>query len=113
MDSQLQFLKEVTETVAEFKQELPEAFAAQTAFNNAVYKDGALSTRIKRLMAMAIAVRAGCPGCITYQTNLAVEAGATKEEVVEAASVATSMGGTTANAWVWVVVQMLKELGKW
>jgi AhpD family alkylhydroperoxidase len=113
VDSQLKFLEEVTNSVAEFKKELPEAFAAQTAFNNAVYKDGALSTRIKRLMAMAIAVRAGCPGCITYQTNLAVEAGATKEEVVEAASVATSMGGTTANAWVWVVVQMLKELGKW
>jgi len=113
MDSQLQYLKEVTETVAEFKKELPEAFAAQTAFNDAVYKDGALSTKIKRLMAMAIAVRVGCPGCITYQTNLALEAGATKEEVVEAASVATSMGGTSANAWVWIVVRMLKELGKW
>ena len=113
MDSQLQFLKEITETVAEFKQELPEAFAAQTAFNNAIYKDGALSTKIKRLMAISIAIQKGCPGCITYQTNLALEAGATKEEVIEAASVATSMGGTSANAWVWIVVQMLKEMGKW
>ncbi len=113
MDSQLQYLDEVTESVDEFKRELPEAFAAQTNFTNAVYEDGALSTKIKRLMALAIAVRAGCPGCITYQTKVAVESGATKREVIEAASVATSMGGTTANAWVWVVVQMLKELGKW
>jgi len=113
MDSQLKFLDEVTKTVEEFKQQSPEAFASQKAFNDAVYQDGALSTRLKRLMAMAIAVRAGCPGCITYQLKLALDSGATKAEVVEAASVATSMGGTSANAWVWIVVQMMKELGKW
>ena len=113
MESQLEYLEKVTSSVEEFKQELPEAYAAQKAFRDAVYQDGALSTKMKRLMAMAIAVRVGCPGCITFQTKLAVEAGATKAEVVEAASVATSMGGTTADAWVWVVVQMLKELGKW
>jgi AhpD family alkylhydroperoxidase len=64
-------------------------------------------------MAMAIAVQKGCPGCITYQTKLAVEAGASKEEVIEAAAVATSIGGTSANAWVWVVVDMLKEMNQW
>ena len=36
-----------------------------------------------------------------------------KAEVIEAVSVATSMGGTTANAWVRIVVQMMKELGNW
>ena len=113
MDSQLRFLEEITGSTNEFKHELPEVSAAQTAFNDAVYKDGMLSTKVKRLIAMAIAVRAGCPGCITYQTKIAVEAGANKEEVIEAAAVATSMGGTTANAWLWVVVQMMKELGKW
>lgn len=113
MDSQLKYLGEVTESVDEFKKELPEAFAAQKTFNDAVYEDGAISTKIKRLMAMAIAVREGCPGCITYQTKLAVEAGATRDEVVEAASVAMSIGGTSANAWVWIVVQIMKELGKW
>jgi AhpD family alkylhydroperoxidase len=113
MESQLQYLEEVAETVGEFKKEMPEAFAAEKSFTDAVYGDGALSTKTKRLTAMAIAVNAGCQGCITYQTKLAVEAGATKEEVVEAASVATSIGGTSASAWVWVVVQMLKELRKW
>ena len=113
MDSQLKYLCEVTDSVEEFKKELPEAYAARDNFNDRVYRDGALSTKVKRLMAMSIAVRVGCPGCITYQTKLAVEAGATKEEVVEAAAVATSMGGTSASAWVWVVVQIMKELGKW
>ena len=90
MKSRLKYLEEVTGLTNEFKQELPEAYEAQQAFRDAVYKDGALSAKIKRLMAMATAIRAGCPGCITFQTKLAVEAGATKTEVVEAASVATS-----------------------
>ena len=113
MNSQLEFLDEVTKYVNEFKRELPETFAAQNAFNDAVYKDGALSAKIKRLMALSVAVKAGCPGCITYQLKLAAEAGATKGEVIEATSVAISMGGTTANAWVWIVVKMMQELGKW
>jgi len=113
MDSQLRWLSEVTEAVEEFKKELPEAHTARDTFNDKIYENGALSTKVKRLMAMSMAVRVGCPGCITYQTKLAVEAGATKDEVVEAASVATSMGGTSASAWVWIVVQIMKELGKW
>ena len=113
MDSQLRWLSEVKEAVEEFKKELPEAYTARDTFNDKIYENGALSTKVKRLMAMSMAVRVGCPGCITYQTKLAVEAGATKDEVVEAASVATSMGGTSASAWVWIVVQIMKELGKW
>lgn len=113
MDRQLEFLDEIVKLNDEFKQELPQAMAAQTAFNDEVYKDGALSNKVKRLMALAMAVRAGCPGCITYQTKLTVGAGATKAEVIEATSVAMSMGGTTANAWVWIVVKIMQELRKW
>ncbi len=113
MESQLKYFEEVNRATDEFKAELPEAYALQKEFRETIFKDGALSAKTKRLMAMAIAVKSGCPGCITYQTKLAVEAGATKAEVIEAASVATSIGGTSANAWLWVVVQMLKEMGKW
>ena len=113
MESQLNYMGEVMQVFEEFKSEMPETMAARDTFNDRVYEDGALSTKIKRLMAMSMAVRIGCPGCITYQTKLAVEAGATKKEVVEAAAVASSMGGTSASAWVWMVVQIMKDLGKW
>ena len=113
MESQLNYMGEVMQVFDEFKREMPEAMAARDTFNDRVYEDGALSTKIKRLMAMSMAVRTGCPGCIIYQTKLAVEAGATKKEVVEAAAVSISMGGTSASAWVWIVVQIMKELGKW
>ena len=113
MESQLDYLNKNIELHTAFRQEMPKAYASQSEFSDQVYADGALSTKTKRLMAIAIAIKDGCPGCITFQTKSAVEAGASKEEIVESMAVATSMGGTTANAWVWVVVKMLQELGKW
>ena len=113
MENQLELLDDIRECTTKFKQELPETMAAHDAFRDEVYKDGALSHKVKRLIALGIALRAGCTACIMYQTKLAVEAGATKAEVLEAVSVAVAMGGTPAIGWSWRVVKILEELGKW
>jgi len=111
MESQLELLDEIRKCTTKIRQELPDAMAAQDALSDQVYKDGALSHKLKRLMALAVALRAGCTGCIIYQTKMAVENGASKAEVLEAVSVAIAMGGTTASAWSWRVVKVLGELG--
>ena len=113
MENQLELLDDIRECTTKFKQELPETMAAHDAFRDEVYKDGALSHKVKRLIALGIALRAGCTACIMYQTKVAVEAGATKAEVLEAVSVAVAMGGTPAIGWSWRVVKILEELGKW
>ena len=92
-------------------QVLPEVTAAGDAVRDAVYKDGALSRKVKRLMAMAVALGLGCTPCIIGQTRLAVEAGATKEEVLEAAAVLLAMHGTSGYSESWRVVKVLEELG--
>ena len=113
MESQLEIYDEITKYRVKFQEELPDVMAAHTAFRDEVYKDGALSLKVKRLIALGIALRAGCTGCIIAQTKRAVEAGATKDEVLEAVSVAIAMGGTPAIGWLWRVVKLLEELGKW
>jgi len=90
---------------------LPDVAAAGDAVRNAVYKDGALSHKTKRLIAMAIALGMGCMGCIIAQTKQAVEAGATKEEVLEAASVLLAIRGSSGYAESWRVVKVLEEMG--
>ena len=75
-----------------------------------VYRDGALSGKVKRLMAMAVALRAGCTPCILGQAKLAIDAGASKDEVFEAVSVAVAMGGTPALGWSWRITKLLEEL---
>ena len=56
---------------------LPDVAAAGDALRDAVYKEGALSTKVKRMIAMAVALGIGCMPCIIGQTKQAVDAGAT------------------------------------
>ena len=106
---------ELYDSFAEFREKLPQVLpeigAAAGTLRNAVYKDGALSRKIKRLIAMAVALGIGCSPCIIGQTKLAVEAGATRDEVLEAASVLLAIHGTTGYAETWRVVKVLEELG--
>lgn len=90
---------------------LPDVAAAGDAVRDAVYRDGALSHKAKRLIAMAVALGIGCTPCIIAQTKQAVEAGATKEEVLEAASVILAIHGTSGYSESWRVVKVLEELG--
>lgn len=77
------------------------------------YADGALSRKTKRLMAMVLALGCGCRNCVLGQTELALKAGATKSEFLEAIAVVVSMRGTTGIAESLRVVQFLDESGAW
>ena len=72
----------------------------------------AIDSKTKRLMAMAIALGAGCRNCVLSQAEGALELGATKEEFLETISVVSSMRGTTGVAESLRVIQFLDELGK-
>lgn len=113
MESQSEWFEGYLKYRGEFEKAMPKVWEGVMALRDAVYSDGALNNKTKRLMAMAIAVRIGCTGCILGQTKLALQAGATKEEVLEAISVAIAMGGTPSVGWSWRVIKLLEELGKW
>lgn len=76
------------------------------------YKDGALDSKTKKLMALAIALGTGCQNCVLGQTEAALELGATKEEFLETISVVASIRGTTGIGASLRVIQFLDELGK-
>jgi AhpD family alkylhydroperoxidase len=58
--------------------------------------DGALDCKHKELIAVAISVAVQCEGCIAYHVHDAIQAGATRQEVVESLGVAIMMGGGPA-----------------
>ena len=92
--------------------EIPDVFDAYKHVTDAVYKDGVLSGKVKRLMSLAVALGAGCRNCILGQTRYALESGASREEILEALSVVISMRGTTGIAESLRVIQLLDELEK-
>ena len=112
MESQLELNEERTKLHDRFEKELPDLIAAESAVLDVVYKDGALSSKVKRLMALAIALRAGCTNCILAQTKRALDAGATKDEFLETLSVEVALSGTTGVAESLRVIKLLDELGQ-
>lgn len=112
MDNQLDYYTKTGELRDEFDRGLP-VMASYTTFRKGVYRDGALSLKNKRLIALACGLQSGCTRCVQGQTKDAIATGATKDEVLEAVSVAVVMGGTTVSAETWRVVKVLQELGKW
>lgn len=54
---------------------------------------GALSAKMKELIALAIAISGRCEGCISFHIHDAIKAGASREAIMEAVGVAIFMGG--------------------
>lgn len=77
-----------------------------------VMTDGALKVKDKELIALAIAVALRCKECIMAHTEKCLDSGATKEQIIEAASVAVVMGGGPAYMHVSEVIDALEALGK-
>ena len=67
--------------------------AAFATLQQASQADGALSAKVKELMALAIGIAVHCEGCVTYHVHGALDAGASPQEVAETVGVAVMMGG--------------------
>ena len=96
-----------------FDEAIDEVMAPFLNSRKSAFKSGALNSKVKRLMALSIALQAGITRSIIGQTKEAVDAGATKDEVLEACGVAVVMGGTRASAETWRVVKVLEEMRIW
>ena len=90
-----------TREVAQKRRELsPATEEAFQAFSQNVFAEGALSTRTKQLIAVAVAHVTQCPYCIKGHTKAALCHGASREELMEAIWVAAEMraGGACSDA---------------
>jgi len=90
-----------TRELAQKRRELaPETEAAFQAFSQKVFADGALSAKMKQIIAVAVAHVTQCPYCIKGHTKAALRHGATEQELMEAVWVAAEMraGGAYAHS---------------
>jgi AhpD family alkylhydroperoxidase len=76
----------------------PETAQAFRAFGKQVFAEGALSTKTKQLIAVAVAHVTQCPYCIRGHTELARRHGAVPQEIMEAIWVAAEMRAGAAYA---------------
>jgi AhpD family alkylhydroperoxidase len=76
----------------------PEPHEAFQTFSRKVFADGALTTKAKQLIAVAVAHVTQCPYCIRGHTKAALREGVTREELLEAIWVAAEMRAGAAYA---------------
>lgn len=71
-------------------------YRAFTTMEQAAFGDGALPTAQKELIAIGISVHINCESCMEWHIKQALDAGASREQILEAIGVGIEMGGGPA-----------------
>lgn len=100
---------QLEEGIARLGQELPGPMSGFARLHRKATTDGALSSSIKEMMALAISIVLGCEGCIAYHVHDAIEAGASREEMLETIAVAVLMGGGPASIYATHAMEAVNQ----
>lgn len=73
---------------------------------------GALTVREKELIVLGISMSVQCEPCIFHHVKGCLDAGATKEQILEAAEVSVMMGGGPKFMHLPEVIKALEECGE-
>ena len=87
---------ELTKSIPEFAKLSPDSLKGYQTLSSANAKSTLLGEKVRQLISVAVAVTTRCDGCITFHTDAALKAGATKQEIAEALGVAMAMNAGAA-----------------
>ena len=91
--SYIEQLNQDNAAIGTYAKASPEMMEAFMKVYHAGAGEGALSVKHKELIALGIGIHSKCEGCIAAHVTSALEAGATREEVVETINVSVYMSG--------------------
>jgi len=84
---------DLSRLVGQVRAGAPEAMKGFSALARGATAPGALDTKTKELMALAIGIAARCDGCLAFHARAVADQDATREEVMETIAMAVYMGG--------------------
>ncbi len=88
-----QMAKHLSSGVARMRQGIPETMKGFSAIAKAALEAGALYTRTKELIGLAISIAVRCDGCAAFHSKAALDQGASRGEILETIGMAIYMGG--------------------
>jgi len=112
MEDMNETLREVKRSLGYLGKEFPELMKTFSGFMGAAEKEGALSHKTKELISTALSVACRCKWCIAFHVKNALDAGATKEEILESCFVAALMGGGPALMYTQLAVKAIEDFSK-
>ena len=87
---------ELMKSIPGFARLTPDSLKGYQTLSDANKANSLLGPKMRELISLAVAVTTRCDGCITFHTDAALKAGASKEEVAEALGVAMAMNAGAA-----------------
>ena len=88
-----EFVRQTDARMAAVRKGAPDVAKGFAQLAQAAIAPGALDSKTKELIALAIGITARCDGCLAYHSKAAARHGATREEILETISVSVYMGG--------------------
>jgi AhpD family alkylhydroperoxidase len=98
-------------TMEQVEKASPAFYEAYMNFSQQAGKAGALSTKVKELVCLAIGITVHCTFCIAAHAKKAIDAGASREEIMETGFVAVKMGGGPSLAYLRYVIDACDQFG--
>jgi AhpD family alkylhydroperoxidase len=90
------YQSELSKTIPQFAKLSPDSLKGYQTLSAANSANSHLGEKNRQLVSLAVAVTTRCDGCITFHTDAALQAGASKEEIAEALGVAMAMNAGAA-----------------
>jgi AhpD family alkylhydroperoxidase len=91
-----EYQKQIQQQIAEIGRSNREIVKGYRELTNSGNATNLLGGKVRELIALAVAVSRQCDGCIITHTDAAIRHGATKEEIIEALSVAVAVNAGAA-----------------
>lgn len=84
---------DISNSMAKLRRELPGVMQGFGELAKQATQDGALDSKTKELIALALGIAAHCDGCIGFHSQALVKLGTSREELLETLGMAIYMGG--------------------
>jgi AhpD family alkylhydroperoxidase len=91
--------KDLAQPTRDLRENIPEVMDAFGALHRVTMAEGALSAKVKELIALAISATRECDGCVAAHALGSVRAEASEAEVAEAMGVVVLMNGGPGTVW--------------
>ena len=93
------FLEETKQSFNTFENDAPETFRGFEVMGKDAKKKGILTKKTKEFIALGIAIATRCDSCIAFHVNSLVRLKTSRDEIIEALSMCSYMGGGPAIAF--------------
>lgn len=87
------WIQDYKEGLGHFEEKMPNIARSYMDFTGACFAAGSLDKKMKQLIALGVSLTSQDEYCIVYHTQLALEEGATEQEILEVIGVCAAFGG--------------------